>query len=54
MKYDPATNEPEPYPSNASQWRMYHGKTAWLYNPYTGLLRDATDVGSDTFGELIV
>lgn len=54
MKFDPATGEPKPYPSHADQWRDWHGKaTAWLFNPWTGTRRDAGDVGSDTFGQLI-
>lgn len=54
MKFDPATGEPKPYPSHADQWRDWHGKaTAWLFNPWTGMSRDAGDVGSDTFGHLI-
>lgn len=55
MKFDPATGEPKPYPSHADQWREWHGKaTAWLFNPWTGTRRDAGDVGSDTFGQLIL
>lgn len=55
MKFDSATGEPNPYPSHADQWRDWHGKaTAWLFNPWTGTRRDAGDVGSDTFGMLIL
>mgnify|MGYP001019783968 CR=1 FL=1 len=55
MTFDPATGEPKPYPSHADQWREWHGKaTAWLFNPWTGTRRDAGDVGSDTFGQLIL
>ena len=55
MKFDPATGEPKPYPSHAAQWREWHGKaTACLFNPWTGTRRDAGDVGSDTFGQLIL
>lgn len=53
MKFDPATCEEKPYPSNAEQYREYHGKVAWLFNPWTGDARDAYDIGSDTFGQLI-
>lgn len=53
MKFDPATAKEFPYPSEADQWREYHGATAWLYNPYTGNLRDARDVGSDVYGILL-
>jgi hypothetical protein len=53
MKFDPATGEENPYPSHAEQWRDYHGKAAWLFNPWTGQRRSALDVGSDAFGVLI-
>ena len=54
MKYSPDTGEERPYPSNAKQWREYHGRVAWLYNPWTGKKRDLRDIGSDVLGELIV
>lgn len=54
MKYSPDTGEERPYPSNAKQWREYHGRVAWLYNPWTGEKRDLRDIGSDVLGELIV
>lgn len=50
MVVDPATGGEKPYPSHAAQWREYHGKAAWLFNPWTGGRRNAMDVGSDTFG----
>lgn len=53
MKFDPATNEPKPYPSHAAQYREWHGQVAWLYNPWTGSMRDPRDIGSDVFGLLI-
>lgn len=53
MKYDPANGIEKPYPSHAEQYRIYHGKVAWLYNPWTGQSRDARDIGSDCFGYLI-
>lgn len=53
MLFDPATGDQKPYPSHPEQWRDYNGKTAWLYNPWTGKLRDARDVGTDTFGYLV-
>lgn len=54
MKFDPATGDPEPYPSHAEQWREHHGEmTAWLFNPWLGTRRCATDVGSDPFGYCI-
>ena len=54
MVFDPASGAREPYPSHAVQWREYNGEKAWLVNPWTGRNRDARDVGSDTFGHLIV
>ena len=54
MKFDPATGNNKPYPSHAKQWREYHGKSAWLFDPWTGERRNASDVGSDAFGQLIV
>lgn len=55
MNYDPATGLPKPYPSNAGQWRDFHGKeTAWLFNPWTGVTRKAGSVGLDPFGYMIL
>lgn len=53
MRFDPATGEARPYPSETNQWRDYNGQCAWLFNPWTGARRDARDVGSDPFGHLI-
>lgn len=53
MKFDPATGIARPYPSEAGQYREYHGKVAWLFNPFTGERRDARDVGSDCYGHAI-
>lgn len=54
MIFCPATGIEKPYPSEANQYRDYHGKVAWLYNPYSGCKRDARDVGTDTFGVAII
>lgn len=54
MLFDPANGSEKPYPSHADQWRSYHGNTAWLFNPWNGKRRRAEDIGSDTFGLLIV
>jgi hypothetical protein len=56
MKFDPATGQPRPYPSHAKQWRLWHGHvvTAWLFNPWTGDRRSASDVGTDPQGHLIL
>lgn len=53
MKFDPVTGEEKPYPSNAKDYRSYHGKLAWLFNPWTGTKRDAGDIGTDIDGRLI-
>ena len=47
MKYDPITGEEKPYPSHAEQYRNYHGKLCWIYNPWTGIKRNAGDIYSD-------
>lgn len=54
MKFDPATGQPEPYPSHAEQYRQYHGTRAWLCNPWTGTVRTAEDIGTDVTGKKIV
>ena len=53
MIYDPQTKSEKPYPAHASQYRMYHGQTAWIYNPWTGRARDPRDIGTDVQGCLI-
>lgn len=53
MLFDPTTGKRTPYPSHAAQYRQYHGIAAWLYNPWTGAVRSALDVGSDPHGRLI-
>ena len=54
MRFDPATGVENPYPSHAQQWRDFNGDTAWLFNPWTGSRRHASDVGSDPFGHLVI
>ena len=55
MTHDPANGATAPYPSHAAQWRAFHGNlTAWLFDPWSGLRRNAADVGSDISGLLIV
>lgn len=54
MKFDPAHGEEKPYPSNADDWRAYHGTRAWLFNPWTGDARSADDIGDDVHGLLIM
>ena len=54
MIYDPATKASAPYPSHAAQWRKWHGQTAWIFNPWSGTMRDARDIGTDPFGILIL
>ena len=54
MRYDPATGTENPYPSHAKQYRQFKGDLAWLFDPWTGARRNASDVGSDLHGLLIV
>ena len=54
MRFSPDTGEEKPYPSNADQWREYHGRSAWLFDPWTGEKRDVRDIGSDVLGLLII
>jgi len=53
MKFSPTDCSKHPYPSHAEQYRKYHGKAAWLYNPWTGTMRTPEDIGTDSFGLLI-
>jgi len=53
MKFDPQDGTEKPYPSHAEQYRAYHGKSAWLFSPFTGKRRNAPNVGTDPFGLLI-
>jgi len=53
MKFDPAYGTERPYPSHAAQYRLWHGKIAWLFNPWTGQSRCPADIGSDITGSLI-
>ncbi len=54
MKFDPQTGDKKPYPSHVEQYRDYHGKTAWLYNPWTGAKRDPRDIGTDVEATLCI
>lgn len=54
LKFDPKDGLADVYPSEAHQYREYHGMVAWLFDPFTGGRRDARDVGSDPFGLLMV
>jgi len=53
MKFDPRTGESNPFPSHAGQFREWHGRDAWLLNPWTGKKRHYSDIGSDPTGTLI-
>ena len=50
MIFDPQDGNLKPYPSHAEQYRNYHGKAAWLINPWTGTKRHPSDIGTDVFG----
>jgi hypothetical protein len=53
FEFDPILGHREPYPSEVQQYRRYFPGYAWLYNPYTGELRDPRDIASDVYGHLI-
>lgn len=53
MRFDPAFGTEKPYPSHAQQYRDYHGRMAWLFNPWTGHKRHPADIGSDPLGVLV-
>lgn len=50
LMYDPATGAVKPYPANQSQYRLFHSKTVWTYNPWTGRQRCDKDIAGDPFG----
>lgn len=52
MRFDPAYGTKDPYPSEAKQYREWHGGIAWIFNPYTGDRRHPLDIGSDVTGIL--
>lgn len=54
MAHDPGDGAPCPFPSHADQYRDWHKVRAWLFSPWTGEPRRAEDVGTDTFGHLII
>ena len=54
MRFDPTNRTPEPYPSQADQYRDWHGDVAWLFNPWTGEARDPRDIGSEVNGVAII
>ncbi|MGP1715597.1 MAG: hypothetical protein ACTS9Y_00325 [Methylophilus sp.] len=54
MKFDPATGKPNPIITDAAAWREKNHKTAWLFDPWTGLQREAWKVGSDTYGLMVI
>ena len=54
MLFDPADGKERPYPSNASQYRKFHKQLAWIYNPWTGLLRSSQEIAADLYGLLLI
>ena len=50
MRFDPVDGTENPFPSEAKQYRLYHGRMAWLFNPYTGTERHPADIGTDVLG----
>lgn len=53
MSYDPSDRKTKPYPSHAEQFRDHHRGKAWIYNPWSGQIRDSRDIRSDVYGRLI-
>ena len=56
LLFDPSNNCPYVDETITDvEYRQQNGVfCAWLFNPYTGTLREATDVGSDVQGVAIV
>lgn len=54
FKFDPRTGMKVDQPIRAQEFRDYHGRDAWLFNPWTGTARHVSDIGSDVLGHLIV
>jgi len=54
MRFSPVDGTPQPYPSNADDFRTYQPRLAWLYDPWTGEKRTAADIFSDVQGQSIV
>lgn len=58
LRFDPMTGDAMSLESTkvtAEEFRRANGPfAAWLYNPWSGKLRDAGDIGSDMFGLLIM
>ncbi len=53
FKFDPRTGIKVDQPVRAQEFREYHGREAWLFNPWTGSARDPGDIGTDVCGHLI-
>lgn len=53
MKYNPINGTEELSHTDALEFRKYHGRIAWLFNPWTGVKRDPRDIGTDVLGYLI-
>lgn len=53
IKYNPFTGGTDHY-LTVQRIRRDFSSSAWLYDPNTGALRNAIDVGNDCFGERIV
>ena len=54
MMFDPAFGTEKPFPSDAGQYRGFHGPRAWLFDPWTGKRRTVAEIGLDVNGQLIV
>lgn len=54
MEFDPATGERNPKITDAAEWRLKNNRTPWLYNPWTGELREAWKIGQDSQGLFVM
>lgn len=54
LMFDPLTGSPYSVVIDSREWRLNNPNVTWLYNPWTGELRDGRDVLSDREGFLLV
>lgn len=54
MKFDPAFGTRKPNIDNVDMYREKHPKRAWLFNPWTGVMRHPNEIGTDILGFSII
>ncbi len=52
MLFCPLSGEPGPVPDSAGAWREQH-QVVWLFNPWTGELRERLEIERDADGRLL-